>query len=142
MGRTFQQAAGFSSLPNNLPAQAPTQTTRSRSDCRHQHDRESKVEADQQDLHLHCFSGLLVSKFAFSLRRVGENTVIRTITVFPEDQIRPITAMPAVRRGGLQAEAEQNEAESLTAMSVPLGRAGSGRNRSKQRTGKWLRRSR
>jgi hypothetical protein len=48
----------------------------------------SKVEADRQDLLLHCFSGLLVSKFAFSLRRVDEDTVIRTITVFPEDQIR------------------------------------------------------
>jgi hypothetical protein len=48
----------------------------------------SKVEADRQDLLLHCFSGLLVSKFAFSLRRVDEDTVVRTITAFPEGQIR------------------------------------------------------
>jgi hypothetical protein len=48
----------------------------------------SKVDADRQDLLLHCFSGLLVSKIAFSLRRVNEDTVIRTITGFPEDEIR------------------------------------------------------
>jgi len=48
----------------------------------------SKAEADRQDLLLSCFSGLLVSKFAFSLRRVDEDTVTRTIPGFPEDEIR------------------------------------------------------
>jgi hypothetical protein len=98
----------------------------------------SKVEADRQDLLLHCFSGLLVSKFAFSLRRVDENTVIRTITVFPEDQIRrpslasAVVAAPCLqsrstdRKSSLQPDQRickprQNrmKAESLTAMSVP-----------------------
>jgi hypothetical protein len=48
----------------------------------------SKADGGRQDLLLSCFSGLLVSKFAFSLRRVDEDTVARTITGFPEDEIR------------------------------------------------------
>jgi hypothetical protein len=48
----------------------------------------SNAEADRYYLHLSCFSGLLVSKLAFSLRRVDEDTVARTITGFPEDEIR------------------------------------------------------
>jgi hypothetical protein len=47
-----------------------------------------KADAARQDLLLSCFSGLLMSKFAFALRRVDEDTVIRTITGFPEDEMR------------------------------------------------------
>jgi hypothetical protein len=48
----------------------------------------AKVEADRHTLFITCFSGLLVSKLAFSLQLVAEETVLRTFTDFPEDQMR------------------------------------------------------
>src|SRR5687767_2939810 len=48
----------------------------------------AKVEGDRYTLFITCFSGLLVSKLAFSLQFVADDTVLRTFTDFPEDQMR------------------------------------------------------
>jgi hypothetical protein len=48
----------------------------------------AKMEADRHTLFITCFSGLLVSKLAFSLQFVAEDVVLRTFTDFPEDQMR------------------------------------------------------
>jgi hypothetical protein len=48
----------------------------------------SKAADGRQDLLLSCFSGLLVSQIGLSLRAADEDTLIRTISGFPEDEIR------------------------------------------------------
>src|SRR5207237_3597708 len=48
----------------------------------------SKAEGGRQDLLLSCFSALLVSQIGQSLRPVDENTLIRTINGFPDEEIR------------------------------------------------------
>ena len=50
----------------------------------------SRVRADgaRQAVLLTCFSGLLVSKVAISLRFAGEDTLIRTPSDFPDDELR------------------------------------------------------
>lgn len=47
-----------------------------------------RADADRFALLLTCFSGLLVSKIAFDLRFVGEDTVVRTLSGFPEAEAR------------------------------------------------------
>ena len=50
--------------------------------------RRAKEEASQYTVLLSCFSGLLVSSFALKLRFAGEDTVIRTLPDFPDEEKR------------------------------------------------------
>jgi hypothetical protein len=48
----------------------------------------SKAEERGETLLLSCFSGLLVSKVAISLRFLDQDTLIRTLSDFPDDELR------------------------------------------------------
>ena len=47
-----------------------------------------RSEAERSTLLLSCFSGLLVSQLAFSLRFIDDDTVLRTFSDFPDNEMR------------------------------------------------------
>jgi hypothetical protein len=47
-----------------------------------------RPNGDMQTLLVSCFSGLVVSKLSFSIRFADDDTVVRTLTDFPEEELR------------------------------------------------------
>ena len=47
-----------------------------------------RPDGERQTLLVSCFSGLVVSKLSFSIRFADDSTVVRTLTDFPEEELR------------------------------------------------------
>jgi hypothetical protein len=47
-----------------------------------------RPDGERQMLLVSCFSGLVVSKLSFSIRFADDATVVRTLTDFPEEELR------------------------------------------------------
>ena len=47
-----------------------------------------RPDGDAQALLITCYSGLVVSNLAFTLRFVDDDTIIRTLSDFPEEEVR------------------------------------------------------
>jgi hypothetical protein len=52
------------------------------------HVKKIKPNGDAQTLLITCLSGLVVSNLSFVVRFIDQDTVIRTLTDFPEEQVR------------------------------------------------------
>jgi hypothetical protein len=47
-----------------------------------------RPDGERRTLLVSCFSGLVVSKLSFSIRFADDSTVVRTLTDFPEEELR------------------------------------------------------
>lgn len=52
------------------------------------HIKKVKQNGEEQSLLVTCLSGLVVSNLAFSVRFLDDDTVVRSLTDFPEEQVR------------------------------------------------------